>query len=235
MKKCNGCNTEKSLLEFSKRKTTKDRLQTKCKSCQKKYQLANKEKLKEYASQYRLDNRAIINQYYSSNKEKLIENQKQYYLENKQAILSQKKQYHLDNKDKRNAYNRQYNLINKEKINNYIKQRKQINPLFKLRCNTRNLIYDSMKRQGYSKTSKTHKILGCDFRTFKAHLEKQFTKGMSWSNQGEWHLDHIYPVSLAKDEKHLIELNHYTNFQPLWAIDNLSKGNKIIEKQLFLL
>ena len=50
---------------------------------------------------------------------------------------------------------------------------------------------------------------------------------MSWSNHGEWHLDHIYPVSLAKDQNHVIELNHYTNFQPLWASDNLSKGNRL--------
>ena len=97
------------------------------------------------------------------------------------------------------------------------------------------MIWVSIKNKGYSKKSKTNKILGCDFETFKAHLERQFTKGMNWSNQGKWHLDHIYPISLAKDENHFIELNHYTNFQPLWAFDNFSKGNKIQEKQLFLI
>jgi hypothetical protein len=51
---------------------------------------------------------------------------------------------------------------------------------------------------------------------------------MNWDNRKDWHLDHIYPVSLAKDEQELIKLNHYTNFQPLWAIENMSKGNKII-------
>jgi hypothetical protein len=50
---------------------------------------------------------------------------------------------------------------------------------------------------------------------------------MDWNNQGQWHLDHIYPVSLATNETHLIKLNHYTNFQPLWAIDNIKKGNKL--------
>ena len=59
---------------------------------------------------------------------------------------------------------------------------------------------------------------------------------MSWENRQEWHLDHIYPVSLAKSEEELIRLNHYTNFQPLWAKDNLQKGNKIIDnKQLKLI
>ncbi len=39
-------------------------------------------------------------------------------------------------------------------------------------------------------------------------------------------MDHIKPISLARTESEVIELNHYTNFQPLWAKDNLSKGKK---------
>jgi hypothetical protein len=116
---------------------------------------------------------------------------------------------------------------NRQKEHAQKKQRRQTDPLFKLTGNIRSLIKLSIKNQGYSKKSKTHEILGCDFETFKLHLEKQFTDGMNLCNHGKWHLDHIYPVSLARDEQHLIELNHYTNFQPLWAIDNLKKGNKI--------
>jgi hypothetical protein len=51
---------------------------------------------------------------------------------------------------------------------------------------------------------------------------------MSLSNHGQWHLDHIYPVSLAKSQEEIIRLNHYTNFQPLWAEDNIVKGNKVL-------
>jgi len=58
---------------------------------------------------------------------------------------------------------------------------------------------------------------------------------MTLDNQGKWHLDHIIPLATTKTEKDVIRLNHYTNFQPLWAKDNLSKGYKIIEKQLVLL
>lgn len=49
---------------------------------------------------------------------------------------------------------------------------------------------------------------------------------MSWDNYGRWHLDHIKPISLAKDEDEVYNLNHYTNFQPLWMLDNLKKSNK---------
>lgn len=51
---------------------------------------------------------------------------------------------------------------------------------------------------------------------------------MTWNNYGKWHIDHIIPISSAKTEEEVIKLNHYTNLQPLWAKDNLKKGNKII-------
>lgn len=52
---------------------------------------------------------------------------------------------------------------------------------------------------------------------------------MSWGNYGDWHIDHIIPLSLAKTEEETYKLCHYTNLQPLWAKDNLTKGNKLIQ------
>lgn len=161
---------------------------------------------------------------------------KLYHLNNKEKFIQKSKLWVENNKDKRINWLKE----NKNKIaitaSKYNKERKKNDYLFKLTCNTRSLISKSFSQNGYSKNSKTYEILGCIFEEFKMHLEKQFTKGMNWENQGEWHLDHIYPVSLAKDEEELIKLNHYTNFQPLWAIDNMIKGNKIIDnKQLKLI
>jgi hypothetical protein len=48
-------------------------------------------------------------------------------------------------------------------------------------------------------------------------------------NHGKWHIDHIIPISLAKTEDEVYLLCHYTNFQPLWARDNLVKKNKLNE------
>jgi len=135
--------------------------------------------------------------------------------------INRQKQYALNNKEKIKEYDKEYQK-------KYRKQKKIRDPLFKLRCNIGSNIQIAIKKQGYSKKTNTYKILGCSFKEFKIHLEIKFTKGMNWNNIGQWHLDHIYPVSLAKDEQHLIQLNHYTNFQPLWAIDNIKKGNKII-------
>ena len=71
-------------------------------------------------------------------------------------------------------------------------------------------------------------LLGCSVEQLKQYLEKQFTVGMSWSNYGKWHVDHIKPcvlfnLSLSEEQQKCF---HYTNLQPLWAVDNKSKGKK---------
>ena len=75
-------------------------------------------------------------------------------------------------------------------------------------------------------------VLGCSPEYLKEHLEKQFSQGMSWDNYGfyGWHIDHKIPLSSAKTEEEVYQLCHYTNLQPLWAKDNLSKGGKIINE-----
>ena len=79
---------------------------------------------------------------------------------------------------------------------------------------------------GYTKEEDTKKIIGCEFEEFKIYIESQFLEGMSWDNYGDWHLDHKIPISWAKSEEEIYKLNHYLNFQPMWAADNLSKGNR---------
>jgi hypothetical protein len=54
---------------------------------------------------------------------------------------------------------------------------------------------------------------------------------MTWENHGKWHIDHIKPGALfnlinIEEQKKCF---HYTNLQPLWASENLSKGCKYIE------
>jgi len=70
--------------------------------------------------------------------------------------------------------------------------------------------------------------LGISYDDFKTYIESLFTENMSWENYGEWELDHKVPISLATTVEEIYSLNHYTNFQPLWASDNKSKGNRFI-------
>lgn len=72
-------------------------------------------------------------------------------------------------------------------------------------------------------------LLGCDITFLKKYIESKFTEGMSWDNYGEWHIDHIIPCykfDLSDPEQQKICFN-YKNLQPLWAKDNLRKGNKV--------
>jgi hypothetical protein len=137
-----------------------------------------------------------------------------------------------ENKDSESAklYLVEYKKKNKEKINHWRKKYRDnkfsINPVYKLSHNIRCLISKYLNKLGYIKSEKTESILGCSFEEFKSYIESQFREGMSWENHGKWHLDHKTPISWAKSEEMVLELNHYTNFQPLWAKDNLVKGNK---------
>jgi hypothetical protein len=84
------------------------------------------------------------------------------------------------------------------------------------------------KYAGQNKPSRSFELLGTDLEGFKAHMESQFLPGMSWENHGEWHIDHIIPLASGKTPEEIWKLCHYTNLQPLWASDNLSKGAKLL-------
>lgn len=111
----------------------------------------------------------------------------------------------------------------------YQKQRSETDLIFRESKKIKNLVYQTFRERGYSKNSRAYNILGCTCEEFLKHIQGQFLEGMNWDNRKKWHLDHIIPISSAKTYDEIIALNHYTNFQPLWAIDNIRKGNEIIK------
>jgi len=217
-KHCKKCDITKSIEHFSKDKHHTDGLQSQCKSCVNVYREENKEKLAAYKTEYNKNNRHKRKEYHIANKEKVLAQQKEYRLSKKNISIEQ--DIVLDKKVDQ--------LIQKQKKNAYQKYRKATDPLFKLKSNIRNLIGISINRNGYKKTSRTYEILGCSYEEFKVYIESKFLEGMSWENRSEWHLDHIIPVSYGLNEEEILALNHYSNLQPLWAIDNLSKSNRYI-------
>jgi len=154
---------------------------------------------------------------------------KEHYKNNREFIKQKSSKYYHTNKDEINKKNRIKNKKPSQRFlrNKYVAERKIKDPLFKLKLRISKMIFKKIKLGGYTKNSKTHEYLDCDYQTLKEHIENQFTEGMSWDNMGEWHFDHYYPVSLAQTEDDMYIFNHYTNFQPLWSKDNLSKSNKV--------
>lgn len=216
MKICTKCKTEKTFDSFGIDKYRPDGYKIYCKNCVK--------------TNFNKNRKEYLLKYYESNKEKMLEKQKERYVEKKDYILQYGKEYRSNNKQKI----KEYNKVNKDKINSwtrkYREKRKKEDNVFKFKSNVRSLITSSFKRgtNQFRKNAKTETILGCTIQEFIKHIQSKFTEGMTLNNHGEWHLDHIYPVSLATTEEQIIKLNHYTNFQPLWAEDNLSKGSKIL-------
>jgi hypothetical protein len=119
--------------------------------------------------------------------------------------------------------NKKFKQNNKEKLLDAEKQRRATNIKFKLAANLRRRLREIFARKGYTKKSRSYEILGCDYETFLAHIEKQFLPGMSWDNFGEWELDHIYPVAKASTKQEIVMLNHFTNIQPMWGYYNKLK------------
>jgi hypothetical protein len=145
------------------------------------------------------------------------ENTKRWVNENIEKVrLSYRKYSKKRDKEKLKIYHREWAR----------KRRKEdVLYLLKDRCQAR--IKDALTQKGYKKKNKTTNMLGCDIKFFRSYIESKFSKGMNWENRSTWHLDHIIPCSSAKTEKELINLFHYTNIQPLWAFENLSKAAEI--------
>jgi hypothetical protein len=77
------------------------------------------------------------------------------------------------------------------------------------------------------KSASTLELLGCSLDQLRVHLESQFCHGMTWENHGPvWHIDHIRPCASFDllDPVQQRACFHYTNLQPLLALENWKKG-----------
>lgn len=190
------------------------------------YQEINKEKLKIYYKNRRFKNLELFKE-----KEKLRRNSKTE--EQKAIIAKRQKEYRLKNADNIKKY-RQDNIIKireKRRISNNNKNKQDVN--FRILKNLRSRTRFALKKWDTIKSDTTVLLLGCDVDEFKIYFCSLFTDGMNWDEfmNGNIHIDHIIPCSsfdLIKEEEQKKCFN-YSNLQPLWAIDNLRKGTKILK------
>ena len=82
--------------------------------------------------------------------------------------------------------------------------------------------------QKTNKAGRIMELVGCTRDQLVAYMEAQFLPSMSWENRSEWHVDHIKPCASfdLTDPGQQRQCFHYTNLQPLWAVDNIRKGAK---------
>lgn len=200
---------------------------------QKQYAKDNAEKLKAYRRQHYLKNKekqlAQSKLNYEQNKDKKLAQHKAWFLAHPGYAAKSAKKWANSEKGKvcRDNYYKLHGDERRKAAREYKAMKRRTDPLYRSIEAARGMIRGSISRMGYTKKAKSTTILGCSFPQFKKHIEEKFVDGMTWLNHGEWHIDHIKPLSTANTEEEVLKLNHYTNLQPLWAVKNLQKGDNV--------
>jgi len=195
----------------------------------KSYSLNNVKMLQQYKSQYYQNNKERLN---SLNSARYYQKRKSYESINCAACGVKFTPKRSDEKccnkkcsvKKWNIENKDYNLA-------CFRKRYLEDLNYRITQNMRSRINVALKKNVKSK--KTKDLIGCSVDFLLKYLESKFAEGMSWENYGHstWHIDHIIPLSSFDliDPEQLAKACHYTNLQPLWATDNIVKGNKLPE------
>jgi len=172
------------------------------------------------------------------------EQMKKYREDNKEKFKAYSKKWKVKNLDKVRAINKKSYEKNKlKRIDSVVRWRKNNpNKVKEYESKPNRLIANRIRKRifqvlkGKSKSALTMELLGCTLEFLRFYLESKFEPSMGWENYGNpngdhsncWHIDHIRPCAsfdLSDPEQQKICF-HYTNLQPLWAKDNLSKGCK---------
>ena len=208
VKQCSKCHITKEKKDFYKRSASGDGLSPKCKNCIKEEQKT----------------RGPI--YYQKNKEIIRAKHREWHEKNKKSVSERKTKCRRLNPEKAKKQQQEYRKKNKERIKKYhTEYNKRDYVRFTQACRSR--IREALKNKS-KKAFGTEELLGCSIKELKSYLELKFEDGMNWQNFGDWHIDHIKPCSsfdLSKESEQK-KCFHYTNLQPLWKHDNLSKGSK---------
>jgi len=206
----------------------------------KRYWIENREDMLCYKAQYNQKNKELINKkchdYYEKNRPKVLAQMKEHRIANKDQINQRRRTRRIENYESVTEKRREYAAKNRGRINKraamYCANRKETDMGYRILTNLRTRICIAIKKSHSNKSNGTTKLLGCTIPELRKHLENQFAPGMSWDNwaRGGWHIDHIIPCASfdLSDPKQQRKCFNYKNLQPLWALDNLKKGARLV-------
>jgi len=155
---------------------------------------------------------------------------------NKEYLSNKSKTWYENNKEHRKQYLKEYREKNIDKIRetkrNYERNRKARDPLYKLINNFRTAIYQVLKENNINKNGHYFDILKYTPEQLISHLESKFGENMTWDNYGEWHVDHVKPISSFMisniGDEEFMNCWSLGNLQPMWGVDNIKKSNKLL-------
>lgn len=162
--------------------------------------------------------------------------EKRNYPKYRDKKLQTSKVWYQENKEYRKQYLKEYREKNidriREKKRVYEKNKKDSDPIYKLISNFRTAIYQVLKENNVQKNGHYFEVLKYTPEELISHLESNFIDGMTWGNYGEWHVDHIKPISSFNikeiGDDAFMNCWGLDNLQPMWGIENIKKGNKVI-------
>jgi len=206
-KACCKCKIVQPINNFGKLKSTKDGLRYDCKDCRREFRLNNKEHIQSKHKEY-----------YAANKESLDQKARIRWNDNKDRY--NKLRYEYRKREDVQKHNREY-------YQRYTKHRLQTDISARLRT----VVKSRLNSEKIKHNRQYDKYVGCSMSFLKSWLEYRFDKNMNWDNIGSyWEVDHILPVckfDLSSERDKLICF-HWTNLQPLPALENRSKGGKLL-------
>jgi hypothetical protein len=226
-KKCRVCQIEKPLDEFYADARAVDKHRSDCATCNCKsriqWQKNNRDAVREKNREWHKKNKEHVLEWkknYAPRKREMANKRYHENPETRQRIIESVKLYRRDPK------NRPVIIATRRRLTAEYRK----NPLWRLRNNLRRRLLHVL--HGNRKAECTMKLVGCTWEQLRLHIQSKFTEGMGWDNYGKWHVDHIKPCNsfdLSKPDEQRKCFN-YTNLQPLWAFDNLSKGDWWLEE-----
>lgn len=259
-KKCSKCGETKGLGEYNKDRSRKDGLQPMCRACRNETKralhAANPFSKREADKRYREENKAIISErqkaYRDGNADEIKSKRKRYRDDNKEKISLQRKESRKNRSDEQKAAERdrvaKWRIENKDRLYEVIddwhknhpdsvrkaksryKKKRLATTKGKLEANISRGIRRGLK-VGSKGGRSTFDLLDYTVEELKSHLERQFQPGMTWDNYGEWHIDHIIPLTAfnydTPDQIDFRKCWSLKNLQPLWGRDNMAKNNRL--------
>lgn len=234
MKTCTKCGVTKPLSEFHNCASKKDGKFPACKDCRNAYGRAKAEEighdviwartkarlgedaLRQQRRDYYLRNqeriKAKTRAWGAANPERKKQNRIRHYEENKARYEERAKKWAEGNRPRRRKIALDYQKrMRRERPEEYVAVQ-----------SARKMVARVLVNTGRKKRGRTYEILGYNKQDFVRHIESLFQDGMTWDNHGEWHIDHIIPVSelVKSGVTDPAKINALANLRPIWAHEN---------------
>ena len=156
--------------------------------------------------------------------------------ETKKRKSENHKKWSENNRDHLNEYHQKWREKNIDKHREYKRKYQQhlrdTDPIYKLISYFRTAIYQVLKESNVEKNKHYFDVLQYTPEELIKHLELQFKDDMIWENYGEWHVDHIKPISsfniVEMGDEEFMKCWSLGNLQPMWGEENIRKSNKIL-------